>query len=63
MCAVWDIISQKHIGGMYYNLPFISQHPSDLSWTPALLQLKVEQVVMPTEADQDPLTVVHFLAC
>lgn len=47
---------------MYYNLLFISQHPSDLSWPPALLQLQGEHVVIATQADQDPLAVIHSLA-
>lgn len=62
LCAVRDTVSQKQIGGMYYNLAFITQHPSDLSRPSALLQVQGEHVVMATQADQDPLAVIHSLA-
>lgn len=60
---MWCTMSQKYAGGMDHDHMFITQHPGDLSWPSTLFQLQGEHVVIPLEAYQDPLAVVHTLAC
>lgn len=55
-------VADCHAGRMNHELPAAAQPGLDLPGSPSLLQAQDEQVVLATEADQDPLPHINPLA-